>query len=266
MMHDLHEAQTYLYASTGTGPYNEALDPITVDEWWLLAKTEVMEMTKRGVPGVWTYGFYDGWTPNYMFFIAHTHNAIGRFYEVQSYGPDNYEATAGATHDQPRVVPPEPAAAVDQVGTAQQHQHPAVGAADRAEPRREEPRAVSRELLAEEQAAVEEGKTGAGNAWVIPAAQYRKGEAVDASTNCAARAWRCTARRAPSRPAPSTSPPATTSSAAISPIARWPRCTSACSTSRRPIRGPTTTPAGRSSTCATSSCGRWPTRRSSTSR
>ncbi|MDQ3998424.1 MAG: hypothetical protein M3303_15555, partial [Gemmatimonadota bacterium] len=68
VMHDLHESVTYLYASTGTGPYNEALDPIVTDEWWVLAKTEVMEMTKRGVPGVWTYGFYDGWTPNYMFF------------------------------------------------------------------------------------------------------------------------------------------------------------------------------------------------------
>lgn len=85
VLHDLHEAQTYLYASTGTGPYNDALDPITVDEWWYLAKNDVMEMTKRGVPGVFTYGFYDGWVPNYMFFIAHTHNAIGRFYEVQSY-------------------------------------------------------------------------------------------------------------------------------------------------------------------------------------
>ena len=85
VLHDLHEAQTYLYASTGTGPYNDALDPIVVDEWWYLAKNDVMEMTKRGVPGVWTYGFYDGWVPNYMFFIAHTHNAIGRFYEVQSY-------------------------------------------------------------------------------------------------------------------------------------------------------------------------------------
>ena len=83
ILHDLHEAQTYLYASTGTGPYNEQIDPITIDEWWLLAKTEVMEMTKRGVPGVWTYGFYDGWVPNYMFFIAHSHNAIGRFYEVR---------------------------------------------------------------------------------------------------------------------------------------------------------------------------------------
>src|SRR5215212_841535 len=85
VLHDLHEAQTYLYSSTGTGPYNDALDPIVVDEWWYLAKNDVMEMTKRGVPGVWTYGFYDGWVPNYMFFIAHTHNAIGRFYEVQSY-------------------------------------------------------------------------------------------------------------------------------------------------------------------------------------
>jgi hypothetical protein len=85
VLHDLHEAQTYLYASTGTGPYNDALDPVVVDEWWYLAKNDVMEMTKRGVPGVFTYGFYDGWVPNYMFFIAHTHNAIGRFYEVQSY-------------------------------------------------------------------------------------------------------------------------------------------------------------------------------------
>jgi hypothetical protein len=97
VMHDLHEAQTYLYASTGTGPYNDALDPIVVDEWWKLATNEVMEMTKRGVPGVWTYGFYDGWVPNYMFFIAHSHNAIGRFYEVQSFGPDPYVVRPGAT-------------------------------------------------------------------------------------------------------------------------------------------------------------------------
>src|SRR5258706_4005526 len=39
------------------------------------------EMTKRGVPGVWTHGFYDGWPPNYMFYVANGHNAIGRFYE-----------------------------------------------------------------------------------------------------------------------------------------------------------------------------------------
>ncbi len=88
VLHDLHEAQSYLYVSTGTGPYNPSLDPIAIDEWWMLAETEVMEMAKRGVPGVWTYGFYDGWVPNYLFWIAETHNSFGRFYEVQSYGPD----------------------------------------------------------------------------------------------------------------------------------------------------------------------------------
>ena len=82
ILHDLHEASNYLYVSTGQGPYNEQVDAITINEWWALANTEVMEMTKRNVPGVWTYGFYDGWTPNYMFFIAHTKNAVGRFYEV----------------------------------------------------------------------------------------------------------------------------------------------------------------------------------------
>ena len=51
-------------------------------------ETEIMEMAKRGVPGVWTYGFYDGWVPNYLFWIALTHNSFGRFYEVQSYGPN----------------------------------------------------------------------------------------------------------------------------------------------------------------------------------
>ena len=101
ILHDLHEAQSYLYVSTGTGPYNTSLDPIQIDEWWLLAQTEVMEMAKRGVPGVWTYGFYDGWVPNYLFWIAITHNSFGRFYEVQSYGPDVQREPAAAAPRRP---------------------------------------------------------------------------------------------------------------------------------------------------------------------
>jgi hypothetical protein len=44
----------------------------------LLAYHEIEEMTKRGVPGVWTHGFYDGWAPNYMFYVAngHTRSAV----------------------------------------------------------------------------------------------------------------------------------------------------------------------------------------------
>ena len=180
VMHDLHEQQTYLYASTGTGPYNEALDPITVDEWWLIAKTEVMEMTKRGVPGVWTYGFYDGWTPNYMFFIAHTHNAIGRFYEVQSYGPDNYEARAGATttsREWFRPNPPLPTIKWGPRNNTNIQQSGVLIALNHV--------AKNRELYLENywlknKRAIENGRTGKVNAWVIPAVQYRKGEAADA--------------------------------------------------------------------------------------
>jgi hypothetical protein len=82
ILHDLHESVPFLYTSTGTGPYNAWLDPIVVDEWQLLAYHEIEEMTKRGVPGVWTHGFYDGWAPNYMFYVANGHNAVGRFYET----------------------------------------------------------------------------------------------------------------------------------------------------------------------------------------
>ncbi len=82
VLHDLHESVPFLYTSTGTGPYNAWLDPIVVDEWHLLAYHEIEELTKRGVPGVWTHGFYDGWAANYMFYAANGHNAIGRFYET----------------------------------------------------------------------------------------------------------------------------------------------------------------------------------------
>ncbi|MGQ0714397.1 MAG: M14 family zinc carboxypeptidase [Gemmatimonadaceae bacterium] len=82
VLHDLHESVPFLYASTGTGPYNEEFDPIVIDEWHTLAYQEITELTKRGLPGVWTHGFYDGWAPNYMLAIANLHNSIGRFYET----------------------------------------------------------------------------------------------------------------------------------------------------------------------------------------
>ena len=86
VMHDLHETASHLYISTGTGPYNAWLDPIVIDEWHILAYREVNEMTKEGVPGVWTHAFYDGWAPNYAFYAANGHNSIGRFYETQGAG------------------------------------------------------------------------------------------------------------------------------------------------------------------------------------
>jgi len=83
VVHDLHESVPFLYTSTGTGPYNDEYDPIVVDEWHTLAYQEITELTRRGLPGVWTHGFYDGWAPNYtLLAVANLHNSIGRLYET----------------------------------------------------------------------------------------------------------------------------------------------------------------------------------------
>ncbi|HMY72668.1 MAG TPA: M14 family zinc carboxypeptidase, partial [Blastocatellia bacterium] len=111
VLHDLHESVPFLYTSTGTGPYNAWLDPLVVSEWQDLAYYEIEEMTKRGVPGVWTHGFYDGWAPNYMFYVANGHNSIGRFYETfGNGGADTQDRVVGAQsqRDWFRPNPPLP--------------------------------------------------------------------------------------------------------------------------------------------------------------
>ena len=180
VLHDLHEQSTYLYASTGTGPYNEAIDPITIDEWWLLAKTEVMEMTKRGVPGVWTYGFYDGWTPNYMFFIAHSHNAIGRFYEVMGYGPENRTVTAAATttsREWFRPNPPLPSIQWGPRNNTNIQQSAILIALNHVAKNKD---TYLENYWLKNKRALAKGTTGPTFGWVIPASQKRKAEAADA--------------------------------------------------------------------------------------
>jgi len=86
VVHDLHESASHLYVSTGRGPYNAWFDPIVINEWNNISYQEVRDMTAFGVPGVYTFDFYDGWGPNYMFTVANGHNAIGRFYETQGAG------------------------------------------------------------------------------------------------------------------------------------------------------------------------------------
>ena len=113
VLHDLHESVPFLYVSTGTGPYNAWLDPIVVSEWQDLAYQEVEELTKRGVPGVWTHGFYDGWAPNYMFYVANGHNSIGRFYETfGNGGADTTDRVVGAQSNRDWFRPNPPLARV----------------------------------------------------------------------------------------------------------------------------------------------------------
>jgi len=82
VMHDLHESVPFLYISTGHGPYNRGVDPVTIHEWTELGDHEAGALSSLGLPGVWTWGFWDGWWPGYLTSVANTHHGIGRFYET----------------------------------------------------------------------------------------------------------------------------------------------------------------------------------------
>ena len=82
VVHDLHESLPLLYIMTGHGPYSRAIDPVTINEWTQMAHHEAGALQAQGLPGVWTWAFFDGWWPGYMCSIANTHHAVGRFYET----------------------------------------------------------------------------------------------------------------------------------------------------------------------------------------
>jgi hypothetical protein len=83
VLHDLHESVPFLYDNTvGDGPYNAWVDPILVGEWQQLGWGNVQEMTKFGMPGVFTHGDFDTWSPGYLMFMAAMHNGISRLYET----------------------------------------------------------------------------------------------------------------------------------------------------------------------------------------
>jgi hypothetical protein len=95
VLHDLHESVPYLYDNTvGDGPYNAWIDPILADEWQMIGARNVADMTKFGMPGVFTHGDFDTWSPGYLMFIAALHNGISRLYETfGNGGADTKERT-----------------------------------------------------------------------------------------------------------------------------------------------------------------------------
>jgi hypothetical protein len=83
VLHDLHESVPFLYDNTvGDGPYNAWMDPILGDEWAELGWNNVAQMQSFGMPGVFTHGDFDTWSPGYLMFLAGTHNGISRLYET----------------------------------------------------------------------------------------------------------------------------------------------------------------------------------------
>jgi hypothetical protein len=104
VLHDLHESVPFLYDNTvGDGPYNAWIDPILAGEWAQIGWNNVQQMTEFGMPGVFTHGDFDTWSPGYLMFLAAMHNGISRLYETFGNGgadtekrilaPDEYERT-----------------------------------------------------------------------------------------------------------------------------------------------------------------------------
>jgi hypothetical protein len=83
VLHDLHESVPFLYDNTvGDGPYNSWVDPTLADEWAELGWNNVAQMQSFGMPGVFTHGDFDTWSPGYLMFLAGMHNGISRLYET----------------------------------------------------------------------------------------------------------------------------------------------------------------------------------------
>ncbi|MDX2029589.1 MAG: M14 family zinc carboxypeptidase [Blastocatellia bacterium] len=99
IMHDLHESVPFLYTFSGQAPQQPGLDPILYGELPWFANFEMAQMIKYGMPGVWTHGFVDMWSPGYLAFMSSNHNGMIRMYETFGNG--------GANTMKRKVAPPQ---------------------------------------------------------------------------------------------------------------------------------------------------------------
>ncbi len=82
VVHDLHESEPFLYTFSGQAPQEPGLDPILYGEMPWFANFEMSQLTKYGMPGVWTHAFVDMWSPGYVAFMSSNHNGLVRMYET----------------------------------------------------------------------------------------------------------------------------------------------------------------------------------------
>src|SRR6185437_15198665 len=114
IMHDLHEAQPLLYTFSGGPPQNPNLDPILFAELPFFSNFELEQMTKYGIPGVYTHAFMDGWSPGYLGSVAYNHNGMMRMYETQSGSEGRGGRGAAPGENGARGQTPPASAAADQ--------------------------------------------------------------------------------------------------------------------------------------------------------
>jgi hypothetical protein len=111
IMHELHESVPFLYTFSGQAPQNPTLDPILYGELPWFANFEMSQMTKYGMPGVWTHAFVNMWSPGYLGFMASNHNGMLRMYETFGNGG---ATTMKRTLDRPGGPPGTPSATTRQ--------------------------------------------------------------------------------------------------------------------------------------------------------
>ena len=100
IMHDLHESMSLMYTYSGGPPQNPNLDPLLFAELPWFSNWELAQMTKWGMPGVYTHAFMDGWSPGYLASVAYNHNGVMRMYQTQS-GRDTPSPAATAVQVAP---------------------------------------------------------------------------------------------------------------------------------------------------------------------
>ena len=105
IMHDLHESLSLLYTYSGGMPQNPNLDPLLFAELPWFANWEMSQMTKWGMPGVYTNAFMDGWSPGYLGSVSYNHNGIMKMYETQSGRDTTLGTTPPATTAVVAVAP-----------------------------------------------------------------------------------------------------------------------------------------------------------------
>jgi len=86
IMHELHESVPFMYTYSGQAPQNPNFDPILFGELPWFSNFEMAQMTKWGMPGVWTHAFMDAWSPGYLGSMAYNHNGMMRMYETYGNG------------------------------------------------------------------------------------------------------------------------------------------------------------------------------------
>jgi hypothetical protein len=103
--HDLHQAKDLLYMSPGNDPTNEAVSPITMNEWNAFAGHNIGQLTAQGHLGAFTWDYADMWYPGYNHGYSFMHNTNGRFYELQgASGMANGGNLSNGAHSATRIL------------------------------------------------------------------------------------------------------------------------------------------------------------------